>query len=297
MTAMAFMDITAWSEQASMFDAGDYRLARWITKDPDPAKEWLLLIHGFPTCSWDWTPLWSTLEQHFNLAALDMLGFGLSDKPKDKIFTLMEQADFYEAFLAAQGMQSAHIFTHDYGVSVAQELLARHNEQSLMFEIKSICFLNGGLFPAQHHARMIQRLALTPLGPLLSKTMSRKRLHKTFNDVFGPDTQPSDAEIDGHWHFISHNQGEQLLHKLMRYIIDRRTYARRWEKALKESQCPLRLINGGKDPVSGVHLYEQYRETIPNADAVLLPEIGHYPHTEAPEDVWKAFASFHAIEI
>jgi pimeloyl-ACP methyl ester carboxylesterase len=56
----------------------------------------------------------------------------------------------------------------------------------------------------------------------------------------------------------------------------------------------LRLIDGGADPVSGAHLYHYYKEQIPNADAVLLERVGHYPQTEAPQAVVKAFLEFHA---
>jgi len=45
--------------------------------------------------------------------------------------------------------------------------------------------------------------------------------------------------------------------------------------------------------VSGEHLYDYYLEMIPNADAVLLEDIGHYPHTEAPDRVLNAFFPFH----
>ena len=43
----------------------------------------LLLIHGFPSASWDWEGMWEKLTEHYYVVTLDMLGFGLSDKPKD----------------------------------------------------------------------------------------------------------------------------------------------------------------------------------------------------------------------
>ncbi|MEK7266372.1 MAG: alpha/beta hydrolase, partial [Pseudomonadota bacterium] len=59
------------------------------------------------------------------------------------------------------------------------------------------------------------------------------------------------------------------------------------------ASIPLRLIDGGLDPVSGAHLYRHYKELVPNADAVLLEEIGHYPQMEAPGAVVDAFLEFH----
>ena len=53
----------------------------------------IVLIHGFPTASWDWCKIWNTLRQHYRLLTLDMLGFGFSDKPAGHPYSIMEQAD------------------------------------------------------------------------------------------------------------------------------------------------------------------------------------------------------------
>ncbi|MEM9619692.1 MAG: alpha/beta hydrolase [Pseudomonadota bacterium] len=282
-----------WRKDGKFFEANGYKLAFWTTAEPDDAKPWLLLIHGFPTSSWDWSPIWKALEEKFNLAAMDMLGFGLSDKPANIRYSIMHQADFYEALLERLGVSEAHIFAHDYGDTVAQELLARHNEKSLSFSIKSVCFLNGGLFPEQHRPRPVQKLALTPFGPIIGMMLTRDKLRKNFDDIFGANTKASDTEIDGHWALFEENGGGKIFHKLMQYIPQRKANRSRWVGALMEAHIPLRLIDGGVDPVSGKHLYEYYLDMVPNADAVLLEDIGHYPHTEAPERVLAAFFGFH----
>lgn len=282
-----------WRKYGKFFEANGYRLAFWSTAKPDEAKPWLLLIHGFPTSSWDWSGMWPALEEKFNLAAMDMLGFGLSDKPANIRYSIMHQADFHEALLERLGVSEAHIFAHDYGDTVAQELLARHNEKSLSFSIKSICFLNGGLFPESHRPRLIQKLALTPLGPFIGKMLTRDKLQKSFNEIFGANTKASDSEIDAHWALFSENNGAKIFHKLMRYLPERVKNRDRWLGALTDAHIPLRLINGGVDPISGKHLYNYYLEIVPNADGVLLDDIGHYPHTEAPERVLSAFFGFH----
>src|SRR5215218_11392351 len=45
-----------------------------------PGKAPLLLIHGFPTASYDWHRVWPALAERYSLYALDLLGFGLSAK-------------------------------------------------------------------------------------------------------------------------------------------------------------------------------------------------------------------------
>jgi pimeloyl-ACP methyl ester carboxylesterase len=55
---------------------------------------------------------------------------------------------------------------------------------------------------------------------------------------------------------------------------------------------PLRFINGAADPLSGAHMVERYEELIPEPDTVLLPGIGHYPHTESPGQVLRHYLDF-----
>ena len=284
--------LKAWRDNARYLHVNGRKVAYWES-DKGAQKPILLLIHGYPTSSWDWTAIWPAIEKHFHLVALDMLGFGLSDKPREHHYSIMEQADLQEELARQVGFGQAHILTHDYGNTVGQELLARALENSLGFNISSMCFLNGGLFPEQHRARLIQKLGLTPLGPLLGKIMSPERLRKSFDGIFGPQTKPSATEIDGHWELISENNGQSVLHRLLNYIPERRNNRERWVGALKQTAVPLRLINGGFDPVSGEHLYHYYNKQVPNPDSVLLENIGHYPHTEAAEKVTSHFLAFH----
>ena len=290
------ISIDDWRQRAIFSSFGGHEIATWSSQlnDGDQnQKPWLLLIHGYPTSSWDWNFSWAALEEHFNLAAIDMLGFGFSAKPPRHHYKISEQADLQEALLEHLHVKDAHVFTHDYGNTVGQELLARQHAGTLGFSIKSMCFLNGGLFPEQHRARLLQKLGLTPLGPLLGMMLSKDQLRTSFDEIFGPETKASEAEIDSHWRLISENHGAKVLHRLLQYIPERKQHRERWVGALKTADVPLRLIDGGFDPVSGKHLYDYYKEILPSPDAVLFPEIGHYPHTEDTASVVSYFFDFH----
>jgi pimeloyl-ACP methyl ester carboxylesterase len=60
---------------------------------------------------------------------------------------------------------------------------------------------------------------------------------------------------------------------------------------------PLRLIDGLLDPVSGVHMAARYRELISEPDVVELPNVGHYPQLEAPEETLAAILDFHRTQV
>ncbi|MDE1468350.1 alpha/beta fold hydrolase [Aurantiacibacter sp. D1-12] len=274
------VDVQDWASRASHFDFQGHKIAYW-TGGSGPA---LLLVHGFPTCSWDWCEVWDDLAQHHTLIACDMLGFGLSDKPKAP-YSLFRQADLQEALLSHLGVTEWDALVHDYGVSVGQEMLARQQEGSGAARLGSMVFLNGGIFPGEHRPRLIQKLGASPLGPLVSLMMNRKRFDKSFAPIFGPDTQPSEAELDGFWQMIAAQDGHRNAHRLLAYMAERTRNKARWVGALEKAQDRIGLIDGALDPISGEHVYHVWRKTLPNAWHHLLRHVGHYPQVEAPEEV------------
>ena len=131
----------------------------------------------------------------------------------------------------------------------------------------------------------MQTLGRSPLGFLVGLLMSRKSFGKAFGEVFGPDTQPSNIELDQFWDLISYNDGNRIMHRLLHYMGDREEHAERWIGVLDALQDRIGLINGALDPVSGKHAYDHWVATLPRARAHLLPNVGHYPQVEAPGEV------------
>ncbi|WP_454564876.1 alpha/beta fold hydrolase [Pseudomonas sp. AIG] len=284
---LAEIPLCVWRKRSQTFVFRGQPIRYWTAGQGEP----LLLIHGFPTASWDWHYLWQPLAQRYRVIACDMLGFGDSAKPLNHTYSLLEQADLQQALLAhVQVEQPVHVLAHDYGDSVAQELLARHYEDKI--EVASCVFLNGGLFPETHRPVLMQKLLLSPLGWMIGRAFTRDALVKSFRQIFGPQTRPSESELDDFWSLVDSNRGPRIMHKLISYIPERRVQRDRWVMAMQRGEIPLRVIDGEVDPISGAHMVERYRELIPDADTVLLPGIGHYPQTEAPVQVLKHYLAF-----
>lgn len=287
MTALPGIALAEWRAQGRGFAFNGQAIRYWTAGQGEP----LLLIHGFPTASWDWHRLWQPLAQRYRVVACDMLGFGYSAKPRGHAYSLLEQADLQQALLAHLGIDGPlHVLAHDYGDSVAQELLARHQEGRI--QLASCVFLNGGLFPETHHPVLVQKLLLSPIGPLIGRLFSRKKLAQNFARVFGPRTQPSEQELDDFWSLIAHNHGPAVMHRLIRYMPERREQRARWVAAMQATKLPLRVIDGAVDPISGAHMVARYRELIERPDTVLLNGIGHYPQTEAADLVLAHYLEF-----
>lgn len=252
----------------------------------------LLLIHGFPSASWDWEGMWDELIKHYFLVTLDMLGFGLSDKPINATYKITEQADLYTQFLKRLNITDIHILAHDYGDTVAQELLARQVAAQSEIRIHSVCYLNGGLFPQVHKPLFIQKLLLSKLGWLVPKLMSKQKFAKNLITIFGKKTPPAPMVINTFWALLIYNNGLRVMPKLIKYITQRQQNEQRWVGAMINSDIPITFIAGEQDPISGKHMLEHYKKTIPNARVQGFVELGHYPQIEDAKAITEAYLNF-----
>ena len=283
------MTLTDWKDRGQYFN---YK-GRPIFYREAGGGETVLLIHGFPTASWDWHRIWEKMAGKYHLIAPDMIGFGFSAKPKNYTYTIMDQADLMEVMMENRGIQKVHLLAHDCGDTVAQELLARwldrqgNHIQSI--DIQSITLLNGGIFPDMHFPRPIQKILASPIGVYLSPFLGRRNLAKTFKDIFGKNTQPTPTEIDDFWQLINHDGGKVMIPRIIKYMHERKHHRDRWVGALEKCPLPLFHINGADDPISGRHSGEHFKKVAPQVETCFLEGIGHYPQVEAPEEVLECF--------
>jgi len=291
--ALDQVSVTDWQKLGHYCDYQGYKVyCRHSNTSVSPQQPSLLLIHGFPTASWDWHRIWNAVAQSFELSAIDMLGFGLTDKPKTLNYSIAKQADLHEFMMQQRGISTTHLLVHDYGVSVAQELLARQLEGRLSFQILSCVFLNGGLFHGVHRPLLIQKILASPFGFLLSPFMGKAAMRRSMQRIFSPSFQPDEWEIEQMWALLERAGGKQVIAKVSGYMHERKHYYQRWLTALTDANISLRLVVGSVDPISGSNLATAYRQLIPKPDVIELTNTGHYPQLENPQAVIEACQSF-----
>jgi len=283
--------VAEWKASGQFIELSGHRL---FYRDSRGGNDVIVCLHGFPTSSFDWLPVWAALSENHRLIAHDLLGFGLSDKPTGHDYTIAEQTDLLLALLKTLGVERAHLLSHDYGSILAQELMARAGAGQAVgaLHIDSVTFLNGALFPEMHRPRLAQSLLLSPLGWLVARLFNEKKFGRSFSAIFAADTRPTEKEIKEFWSLIEVNEGARVMHRLINYIRERRQFRDRWVNGMIDSPIPTLLVNGLDDPVSGAHLLTHARQHMSRASFVELPGIGHYPQVEAPEQVIDAFLDF-----
>jgi len=282
-----------WLEAGTFIRHGRHRLYYRSEGSGDP----LLLLHGYPTASWGWHRMWDELTRSRLVIAPDLLGSGFSDKPVAGPYRIASLADQCETVLGALNVSGVDVLAHAYGVSPAQELLARQIEDgpARPFRLRSVSFISGALFPAEVEPTPMQRVLTGPLGPLVATLTpsARSRFCRNLADTFGPNTRPSAAELAEFWQLLRYNEGHRATPRVMQYLHDRTRRQERLVGAMRAASTPLQLINAPGDPVIGDRLRASWRRTVPQGELVELPaHIGHYAPVEAPREVLDAFQAF-----
>jgi len=249
---------------------------------------WVTFLHGFPTSSWDWASVAPHLAPNLRLLLPDFLGFGDSDKPPGHRYSLFEQADIVEALWRRFAVSTTALVAHDYGDTVAQELLHRHRAGRLPARVSQAIFLNGGLYPGVHRPLLIQTLLENRMtGALVNLLLSERVFRRNFSAVLSAQHPVSDSELKQHWQAITRHNGRRNYHRLIQYMGERRRHRERWVTALENAGVPLRFLWGMDDPISGAPMAHEIRSRLPSAELVELKGVGHYPQLEVPGEMAK----------
>ncbi len=215
-----------------------------------PGTPPLLLLHGFPSSSYDWKPLLEQLPGR-DVLAFDFLGFGLSDKPRDHTYTLAWQADLAEELVKRHlPDRPLMLVAHDMGTSVSTELFAREIEGRPGIEFAGALLFNGSMVTERATLTRSQKALLSPLGALFTRLSNRRLFGREFGEVFSPSHPLSKEEADDQWSLICHNGGRTLGHKTIHYVTERRRLHDRWHGAISNWPGRLSLAWGELDPVA-----------------------------------------------
>lgn len=271
--------VEAWHDRGREFGFRGQRIHYFHQSGEGPLT---VLLHGFPTCSFDWIEVIDLMPGH-ELLAPDFLGFGFSDKPRDHVYTLAWQADLVEALVEQVGDgREVIILAHDLGTSVATELMARDLEGELGFQLEAVLLFNGSVLVERANPTLAQKLLVGPLGPLAARLSNEAFFRRQFSSVFSQAHPPDEDFLNDAWSLITLNGGHRIGHRLVHYMEERTVYADRWHGAVRDWDGDLSLVWGMEDPVAVPEILEGLVELRPAVEPVRFDDLGHYPQVEDP---------------
>lgn len=242
-------------------------------------------LHGIPLSLITWRNNLDVLARDHIVTAFDLKGFGRSQKPPGD-YSPQAHARVLGQLLDALGIGRTSLVASSYGCAPAIRFALDHKER-----VDRLVLINSVGYPGGRHSleRLLRiggvaamlRFALRH--DQLGRALFMSRLKRSYAD---PEALPKLIANSYYELFLRDGGQERFLHTLLQF--DETAFA----KSLPRITQPTLIIWGGRDRVLPVANASRIQRDIPGAQLLVLPEIGHLPHEEAPADVNRAIADF-----
>ncbi len=283
-------DLQKWVDQGRFINVNGNKIFIVTAGKAEKEGHGVLIVHGFPGSSWDWSGVVPQVAKRTRVVIPDMLGFGRSDKPQTGTFedhySLFKQADLYEAVAKQEGLTEVMLVIHDMVQSVGSELMKRHQEGKLEFKIRHAIVFNGSTLINLVNLIPMQKKALAApdtLGPDLDK----KDVMKDLNDSFGKAHPASERTLSSMADQILANDGDRVFNRQIRYMTERMENLQRWQAGIINFNGPVSMFWAEADPVSVVEMAYAWKDMQPKIELHIWPDTAHWPMIDVPDRVAK----------
>ena len=254
---------------------------RVIDKNPTGARDTVLLVHGYGSSSASYAPIVDALAARFRVLAIDLPGFGKSDR-KEGDYSPDALSDVLAEVLTKKGVQRAHVVGHSWGSSVVLAFARRHPDR-----LDRLVVISGWIYDEQ--LLPIMRWARVPgLGEALYGTFYRnaigERLYLNFVD---PNlvTQKVVDEVEKQMGLDGALAAALAAARGMHRFAET-------EQEYRTIKNPTLLLWGRDDRVARLAFGERLARELPHAQLVVLPRCGHIPMWECSGETAAALTAF-----
>jgi pimeloyl-ACP methyl ester carboxylesterase len=251
----------------------------------------LLLVHGMAGSSLTWQHVIPALAGRFTVVVPDLLGHGLSDKPRGE-YSLGAHTDTLRDLLDALGHERATVVGQSLGGGIAMQFAYQFPERCERLVLVN----SGGLGP---EVNVILRALTAPGAEYVFPLVCSPRLRDVAGRVgtwlgrVGVRSTPAREEVWRSYASLADADARQAFFRGLHAVIDMRgqvVSARR--RLYRAAALPTLIVWGAEDPFIPVsHGIAAHRD-IPGSRLEIFAGVGHYPHCEAPERFVQVLVDF-----
>ena len=217
--------------------------------------------------------------------ALDLPGFGQADKPDTFDYTVEGYARFLGLALDELGIERAHLVLHDFGGPIGLQWIADHADR-----LASLTLIDIGILPGYKWHRLARIWRTPVLGEIFQGTATRSAFRFLVNR--GEPRGLPRSFIDRMYDQYDRRTKRAVL-KLYRATDEPGSPDPELLAALRDrGELPALVIWGAGDAYLSSDYAARQREFFPTAEVNVLPQSGHWPFADAPEEVERLLLAF-----
>ncbi len=246
----------------------------------------VLMLHGWPTSSYLWRRIVPIVGEGNRAIALDLPGYGKSDKPLDSSYSFRFYDRILSGFFDQIGVDRVGLAVHDLGGPVGLYWAAQHPER-----VTKLALLNTLVFSRPSPA-VVMFLASARLPGVRSWLTSPAGLRFAMRLGVHDKSRLSEEAIAAYLEPFASDGARRALRKAGTGLHP--GGLREIEAWLPRIDVPVTLLYGEKDRIlpDVARTMRKVSERVPQAELSTLPDAGHFCQEERPEEIGEALSAF-----
>jgi pimeloyl-ACP methyl ester carboxylesterase len=244
----------------------------------------VLLLHGFGASSYSWRKVIPRLSASHRVIAMDLNGFGYTERPKDLAsYTREGQAALILGVLDALGIDRAHIVGHSYGGGLSLFLASTHPER---FRTLVLVDSSAPTYPDDRRSRAA---SARPLANLFLRAFALRpsTVRRSLKASFFDDSLITPELVQAYLDRVRIEGTEDAFYGL---TVPRRVPGPRVH--LEQIRVPTLAIWGAEDSLIPLASSRRSVARIPGSEFAVIENCGHLPMEEKPEELLAALLPF-----
>jgi pimeloyl-ACP methyl ester carboxylesterase len=284
---LCLLAVIAWGSSARSADEGPW-FARLGPPDA-PVKLFyeekgkgapVLLLHGFGASTYTWRHIAPALARDHRVIAVDLKGFGQSDKPFDSRYSVFDQAELLTQFIEDHDLRNLTIVGHSFGGGVAL-VLALDQDKRLKGRIKKLVLLDTVAYPQDIPVffRMLDTPVVSQIGVRMVPPALQTRI--ALQIAYLDNSKIEDEEVETYAAPLRTAAGKHAIIHSARQIMPKGL--EEISKSYKSIEQPTLIVWCDHDRIVPLDVGLRLRRTLPNATLRIVDDCGHMPQEEQPE--------------
>jgi pimeloyl-ACP methyl ester carboxylesterase len=231
----------------------------------------VLFIHGLGASHFVWRFLLSQLSQYFKVTAIDLIGFGKSDKPNTFAYDLDSQCQIILEFMDKMDIQKCVLVGSSMGGMIALRLAQTHPER-----FPRLVAISPAYDPQITFFDLNRFQFLSPMvGPFISERVIQQIMTRVYTDksLINKETIQAFSQP-----YNNNPLAIESFVKSFRLLRDPRVF-----QELPQIKVPTLILWGDKDKVISSKFASKIKKSMPFAEVLIHPTAGHHAHEDAPD--------------
>lgn len=249
----------------------------------------VLLIHGLGESSYTWREIAPALAAGHRVIALDLKGFGRSEKPDDGAYTADDQAALVARFIADQGLEGVTLIGHSFGGTVAIRTALADGIKGTG-RVRRVAVIGAPALP-RAAARRFELVNVPVIPDALASALSPETMARLLLSEAMGGRKATDADVEGYAAPYREEGAMEAFFATARAIVAE-TDAAPVAKRYKALDLPALLVWCRKDPIVPLRSGRELAAALPKARLTVLDGCHHLPQHERPKQLLRALTAF-----